>query len=178
MKKIIPIMLALIILYAFTNAKTKEEYYVIPDSAIRFRILANSNSPYDQYIKQKVKESIEKELLILTKQDNSIEEARITIQSNLNNYEKVIKKTFKDEKYKKDFTINFGKNYFPEKEYHGVIYKEGYYESLLITIGEGKGDNWWCIMFPPLCTLEVDKEAEVEYKFFVKEIIDKYLFKK
>ena len=74
------------------------------------------------------------------------------------------------------YKVNFGYNYFPQKKYKGVVYEEGMYESLVITIGEGKGDNWWCVLFPPLCMMESNDEniEEVEYKSFIKEIIDKY----
>ena len=48
-------------------------------------------------------------------------------------------------------------------------------ESLLITLGEGKGDNWWCVLFPPLCLVEAEESSEVEYKFFIQELIEKYL---
>ena len=61
------------------------------------------------------------------------------------------------------------------KDYVGVKYPEGEYESLVITLGEGKGDNWWCVLFPPLCLVEAEEHTDVEYKFFVKEIIDKYM---
>ena len=57
-----------------------------------------------------------------------------------------------------------------------IKYKEGNYESLVVTLGDGSGDNFWCVLFPPLCLLEAeDTNNEVEYKFFVKELIDKYL---
>ena len=69
--------------------------------------------------------------------------------------------------------------YFPKKKYKGITYKEGNYESLVITLGEGAGDNFWCVLFPPLCLIEADETSNdnVEYKFFVKELIDKYLKK-
>ena len=72
--------------------------------------------------------------------------------------------------------MNYGINYFPEKKYKGVIYEEGYYESLVITLGKGNGENWWCVLFPPLCLMEGEDNNtdEVEYKSFVKEMIDKY----
>lgn len=68
----------------------------------------------------------------------------------------------------------FGFNYFPSKKYKGITYKDGYYESLVVTLGEGKGDNWWCVLFPPLCLLEAEESTDVEYKSYVKELIDKY----
>ena len=58
-----------------------------------------------------------------------------------------------------------------------MTYKEGNYESLVITLGEGMGKNWWCVLFPPICLLEAEEDqesSEVEYKFFLQELIDKY----
>ena len=69
-------------------------------------------------------------------------------------------------------------NYFPEKVYKGVKYEEGEYESFVVTLGNGMGKNWWCVLFPPLCLLEAEETeetTEVEYKFFISELIDKYL---
>ena len=82
---------------------------------------------------------------------------------------------FLEEDYDKDFVVHFGDNYFPEKEYKGVHYEEGDYESLVVTIGEGKGDNWWCVLFPPLCLLEAEENEtdDVEYQFFVMKMLDK-----
>ena len=79
-------------------------------------------------------------------------------------------------KYDTEYKINYGLNYFPEKNYKGVTYKEGNYESLVVKLGEGKGENFWCVLFPPLCLLEAEEsdKEEVEYKSFIKEIIDKY----
>ena len=76
--------------------------------------------------------------------------------------------------YNLPYSINFGLNYFPEKEYKGIVYEEGYYESLLITLGEGKGNNWWCVLFPPLCLLEAEENTEVEYTSLVGELLEKY----
>ena len=77
---------------------------------------------------------------------------------------------------KDNYDINYGENYFPEKEYKGVSYEEGNYESLVITLGDGLGDNFWCVLFPPLCLLEAEENDtnKIEYTSFIKEIIDKY----
>ena len=75
-----------------------------------------------------------------------------------------------------NYSINFGKNYFPEKVYYDVTYPAGEYESLVITLGDGLGENWWCVLFPPLCLLEAEEKNidKVEYKLFAKEIIEKF----
>jgi stage II sporulation protein R len=66
---------------------------------------------------------------------------------------------------------------FQKKTYKGVTYEEGYYESLVITLGSGMGDNWWCLMYPPLCLMESESEnlSNANYQLFVKNIFAKYL---
>lgn len=147
----------------------------IPDEAIRLRVVANSDSSFDQNIKLKVKNEVEKELYNLLKDTEGIDEARYVIENNLLYIDKKVNDLLIKEKYTLGYKINFGYNYFPEKEFNGVTYKEGMYESLLVTLGEGKGENWWCVLFPPLCLLEAEESDKVEYKFFVKELIEKYL---
>lgn len=175
MKKIIIILLALIsIVFTYNNFK-KEENVKIPDAAIRFRVLANSNSPRDQKIKQDVRDKMQKELYDLLKNAKSINEARVLINDKITYFNDLVGDVVKDEDY--SYTIDYGMHEFPEKEYKGVTYDAGYYEALLVTLGDGKGDNWWCVLFPPLCLIEAEEETDsskVEYKSFIKEIIEKY----
>lgn len=175
MKKIILIILAMLTLYAFYN-KTKEKDSVrIPDSAIRFRVLANSNSPRDQKIKEEVRDKMQKELYSLLENSKSTKQARNLINENMDNFNSILSDEMKDKEY--SYTIDYGMHEFPKKTYKGITYEAGEYESLLVTLGEGKGDNWWCVLFPPLCLLEAEESAdtsEVEYKSFIKEIIEKY----
>lgn len=144
---------------------------MIPKDAIRIRIIANSNNYIDIKEKIKIKKNVEKELYLLLKNVKNVNEAKTIIQNKLEDLNIII-----DETTNLEHEIKFGKNYFPKKQYKGVIYDEGLYDSLVITIGEAQGDNWWCILFPPLCLLEDNENTkDVEYRFFVKEIIDKYL---
>ncbi len=147
---------------------------IIPDEAIRIRVIANSNSEYDQEIKNKVKVTVEYDMYNLLKNTTDLEEARELIKNNLSNVEKNIDTLLQKEKYELPFDINFGLNYFPKKEFKGIIYDEGYYESVVVTLGEGLGDNWWCVLFPPLCMIEAEESTEVEYTTMVEEIINKY----
>ena len=172
MKKIIILGLSVIsILILITNVKRDE--IVIPDEAIRLRVIANSDTPYDQSIKVKVKNYMEENISILLKDENNIEDARTIIKGNIVNFETGINNLLEKEKYDLGFTINYGYNYFPEKEYKGITYKSGEYESVVVKLGEGNGCNWWCVLFPPLCLLEAEESDEVEYKFFVQELLDK-----
>lgn len=175
MKKFIIILLACLSLYMFFSKTNNQEDVRIPDSAIRFRVLANSNSPRDQKIKQDVKDKMQKELYTLLENTKSTKEARNLIQGNMDNFNKILQKEMADKEY--SYTIDYGMHEFPEKTYKGITYEAGEYESLLVTLGEGKGDNWWCVLFPPLCLLEAEETTntnEVEYKSFIKELIEKY----
>lgn len=145
---------------------------LIPDEAIRIRVIANSNSEDDQKIKIRVKEILEQKMYEMLKDKTKINEIRKEITNNISNIENEVSKILKDKQY--GFTVNYGYNYFPQKEFKGITYKEGYYESLVITLGEGKGDNWWCVLFPPLCMIEKTNSTEVEYTTLVKTIVDKY----
>ena len=166
MKKIIPILFVFFLIYGYAN---KEEI-LIPTDAIRFRVIANSNEEIDQEVKMKVKEAIEQEVNKLMLKAKNSEEAKKLINENMEHIQQIVNQ------YTTDNKISFGVNYFPEKEYHGVTYPSGEYESLVITLGNGVGNNWWCVMFPPLCLLEAKNENtdDINYKFYVQEIIEKY----
>lgn len=173
MKKIIGILLVVICLYQFVDVKADK--FVIPDEAIRMRVVANSDSKYDQDVKKEVSKELQKSMYHLLKNTKGIASARKVIQNNIPTLESSVKTTLKRLDYDLGYEINYGMNYFPNKEFHGINYEEGYYESVLVTLGEGKGQNWWCVLFPPLCLMEAEESDEVEYKLFFKEIIDKYL---
>lgn len=176
MKKLILLLLAGLTLIGVIN-NYKEDYYIIPDQSIRIRIIPNSNSLKDQYLKKQVKTNLEKELQNNLKNTETIENTRKIIKNNLDNYNKKVKEVLKNENTSQKFTIDYGYHHFPEKTYKGVKYEEGEYESLLVTLGKGQGDNWWCVLFPPICSLEEDEQSNenIEYSFFIKEMFDKYI---
>ena len=148
-----------------------EDIIIIPNNSLRFRVIANSNSLEDYKTKEKVKEALELELTQMLSSAKSLIETKEIINENLANLDNIIKSTL--ETKETDYNISFGINYFPKKIYKGVIYEAGDYDSLVITIGEGQGENWWCVLFPPLCLLESNEEtSNVEYQFYISRIID------
>ena len=164
-----------IFIYIRVNADVDMSEIVIPDAAIRVRVIANSNSIRDQSMKMKVKEYIENTISRQLVSVSNVEEARDIIHEEISNLEIGIQDIFNKNDYLVSYVVHFGDNFFPEKEYKGVYYEAGAYESLVVTIGEGRGDNWWCVLFPPLCLLEADESqsSDVEYQFFVQKMIDK-----
>ena len=164
MKKIIIILFISMVFLVGFNEK---ENILIPKDAIRFRIIANSDSLNDQNIKLSIKNDVEKELYNIISNASSIDEARRIITNNIDKVDDILKK------YNIEYDINYGNNYFPTKTYKGIKYKEGNYESLVITLGKGLGHNWWCVLFPPLCLIDNDLDNK-EYGLYVNELINKY----
>ena len=166
MKKIIIFLFVITIISSYFN----NDKVIIPNESIRFRIIASSNDLKDQEQKNNVKLAIEPILEDILSSSNDINTSRININKSIPLMEKQINIITNN------YSINYGNNYFPKKVYQDVEYPEGNYESLVITLGDGLGDNWWCVLFPPLCLLEAQEEniKDINYTFYIKEIIDKY----
>ncbi len=165
MKNILFILLFIFLLVGISNVVTENE--LIPEDAIRIRVIAASDKKEDQELKIKIKNEVEKYLYEQLSNVDNINDAHIVIKNSLVNIDKIVKK------YTDDFNINYGLNYFPEKEFKGIKYKDGEYQSLVITIGNGLGNNWWCVLFPPLCMIEEDT-TDVEYRSFIVDTLNKY----
>lgn len=171
-RKLILIILTIVTIYVVYN-NVKAEEIVIPNTAIRLRVIPNSNNLLDQEMKAKVKEYLETNLYKNFVNVDDIDEARTMINNNIPKIEEDITSIFNENNYDMNFKVKYGNNYFPKKEYKGITYEEGYYESLVVEIGEAKGDNFWCVLFPSLCLLETEETTEVEYKLGVLELINK-----
>ena len=164
MKKILYILSIIFLLLTFLNIK---ENKTIKEDSIRFRIIANSNTIEDQNIKKLIKRELELNLFPLVANSTSPYQTKEIIYKN----QDVIKNIL--DKYNVEHTINYGTNFFPEKEYDNYIYEEGEYESLVIELGEAKGNNWWCVMYPPLCLVDSNKNEDIEYKLYIQELFEK-----
>ena len=167
LKKIIVILFVITILLCLTNNKQE---VLIPSDAIRFRIIANSNSIKDQQEKLEIKTELEPVLTSILNNSSDLYSTKNSIMNKMDNIKRVI------EKHNVEYEINYGNNYFPEKTYKGVHYPAGNYESLVITLGDGVGENWWCVLFPPLCLLEAyeDDYDEITYTTYFQEILDNF----
>ena len=162
-------------MFIYINVNASVDEIIIPEAAIRVRVIANSNSVHDQSMKMMVKEYIERSISVKLVDVSNIDEARKIISDNLDSLDMEIKNLFDDYLYDVSYSIHFGDNYFPSKDYKGVHYEDGIYESLVVTIGNGEGDNWWCVLFPPLCLLDAsdNNSSDVEYQFFVEKMLHK-----
>ena len=145
---------------------TTLDYEVIPDEAIRLRILANSDAEEDQDVKHLVRDRVSEVVSSWVEDMDDIDEVRNLIQSRLPEIEVIVRNVL--EEAGEDgggFTVDYGTNIaFPMKLYGDYLYPPGEYEAILITIGEGAGSNWWCVLFPPLCFLDFSFGTTVEAK--------------
>ena len=167
-RKIFLLILGLIIVGVYKQNETEIK---IPESSIRLRVIPNSNNLQDVNIKEQVKYYLETDIYKLLKDINNITTARTIINDNIPKIEDDIENIFQNNNYQIPFKVNFGSNYFPSKTYNGEEYEEGYYESLVIYIGEAKGDNWWCVLFPNFCLIDTTKDHE--FKSYFKELFNK-----
>jgi len=127
---------------------------VIPNEAIRLRILADSDSAKDQEIKRKVRDAVNAEITSWVEHLVSLEEARNTIREGIPELQKIAEEVVAANGSDQTVKAEFNKVKFPTKLYGQYLYPAGEYEAVLITLGEGTGSNWWCVLFPPLCFLD------------------------
>lgn len=152
------------------------DYQVIPDDAIRLRILANSDHDDDQELKHLIRDEVSAEISDWVEDMTHIDDARELIEERIPYIQEIAEKVVEQEAEGYDVDVEYGKNVtFPRKLYGSYIYPEGEYEAVLITVGEGEGSNWWCVLFPPLCFLDfsfgtsVDEDDSAEEELLAKE---------
>lgn len=133
------------------------------NSLIRIHVLANSDSQADQQLKLQVKDDVVRYLEPQLAQSHSIEESRQIIQNHLPQLEQTAKNTLQRLNSNYDVTLQYGHFDFPVKYYGGFSLPAGNYEALRILIGEGKGHNWWCVLFPPMCFTDSATSASGKY---------------
>ncbi|MCT4607124.1 MAG: stage II sporulation protein R [Marinisporobacter sp.] len=142
------------IVYGFTGDvyKNQKSY---KEQLIRFHVLANSDSPEDQALKLKVRDRIISEMNPKFDQSKSLDETREIIKKNLKSIEKIAMEEIKKNNYQYFVKATLGDFDFPTKNYGCITMPAGNYEALRVVIGKGEGANWWCVLFPPLCFIDM-----------------------
>jgi len=133
--------------------KNQESY---KEQLIRFHVLANSDSPEDQALKLKVRDRIIREMNPKFEQSRSLQETRDIIRQNLSTIEAVAGEEIALSGSSYTVKAALGESLFPTKSYGSIALPAGTYESLKVVIGKGEGANWWCVLFPPLCFIDLE----------------------
>lgn len=163
MKKMACVLVVMIVVISFCltgcNKTSMEE------DIIRIHIRANSNADIDQAVKYKVKDEIVKYITPLSKSlENKL--AMYNLLSNeLDNLEKIADKVLKKEGFAYKSNASLRKEEFPIRSYGSVTVPAGIYDSLIIELGTGKGNNWWCVAYPPLCFIGAKENGEDTFKY-------------
>ena len=127
---------------------------------IRLHVIANSDSEFDQELKLKVRDEIISTVGDLNRK-KSLSESREWLESQLDDIEKTAEAVIRENGCNYGASAELGVRWIPEKTYGDMHFPAGNYEALTVTLGKGEGENWWCVLFPPLCLITED-EAELE----------------
>ncbi len=178
-KKLILILSAFIISIAFLIhpyiKENKANENTFKDQIIRFHIKANSDREEDQALKLRIRDEILGQVGEKFHTSHSIDESREIIIENLDTIKGIAEEEIKKEGKDYEVAVSLEKDHFPTRSYGDMVFPSGEYEALKLTIGEGKGKNWWCVMFPPLCFVDIthgipkDTDEDIEKMFFEEE---------
>lgn len=123
----------------------------LSDSVFRLHIIANSDSSADQELKLKVRDKIIEYMNTLTSNSSDKKDVISIVNNHLDSFKEIALNTIKGNGYNYDVNIEIGNFHFPTKSYGDISFPAGNYNALKIEIGDAIGQNWWCVLFPPLC---------------------------
>lgn len=150
----------------------------IASECVRIHIRANSNSENDQSVKLCVRDEITNYLANSLEGCNSKTDALAKLTQEKEQLVKIANNVLHRNGYEYKASITLNNEYFPDRQYDGYDFPAGYYDALIIYLGQGVGDNWWCVAFPPLCFIPDDDSGEkIIYKSWIKEKIEQIFSK-
>ena len=151
MKKFSLLVLTICVIFLFVSLLPVHGESDIYQNVLRLHVLANSNSDEDQALKLNVRDAIIDVCRPIFEECSSKEEAVYAIQNNLNMIQNTAKKIILEQGYDYSVSLELGEEEYPTRNYESFCFPAGRYVSLRVLIGEGEGENWWCVLFPPLC---------------------------
>ncbi len=131
----------------------------IREKVLRLHVIANSDSVSDQSLKYAVRDELLKDGESIFSGSETADEAQVRISQNILFLKETAEEVIAKEGYDYTVNIDIGRTYFPTREYGKVTLPAGYYNAVRVIIGEGKGKNWWCVMFPPMCLPAARKDS-------------------
>ena len=141
----------LVSLFSYSNAVSSS----ISENVFRLHVIANSNSKEDQDLKYKVRDNLIQYMNSISKNVSTKEEAIKLANKNIDNFSNIAKNTILENGFNYNVNIEIGNFDFPTKTYGDISLPAGFYDALKVEIGEAKGKNWWCVMFPSLCFVDI-----------------------
>ena len=172
MKKIIGISLAAILIVSALLVLPIHGEEAIYDSVIRLHVLANSDSDSDQALKLKVRDAVLEKTSVLLADVKTRDEAEEILRASLEEIADVAARTVRDAGFRESVAVTLGFEEYPTRRYENLAFPAGEYLSLRVMIGEAAGQNWWCVLFPPLCLSAATEKAEAEEAFLSAGLTD------
>lgn len=123
----------------------------IASKILRFHVLANSDLEADQEVKERVRDAVGLYLKPLLEEADDLEETKQIVDENMEDIIAVAKQTLQEHGYDYSVSAQITRTDFPEKSYGMYTFPAGEYEALQIVLGEGEGQNWWCVLYPNMC---------------------------
>ena len=163
------LVLACCFLCSFVPTESDFEIY---RNTVRLHVLANSDSEHDQSVKLYVRDRVLDELRILLETAESKEDAVAVITENLEYLRLVCNETLEALGEEKTAVLTLSDEKYPTRRYENISLPAGVYQSLQIKIGEAEGQNWWCVLFPTICTSAAKTETALIKTGFTSEQID------
>ena len=160
-KRILIATFTIIGLYVLLGFLPIHSEAAIYDNVLRLHVLANSDSSEDQALKLEVRDRILEETATLFNDCKSKDEARAAVESNLDKIREIAEQTVRETGYDYSVSVSLGEEEYPTKNYEECCFPAGEYLSLRVMIGEAEGENWWCVLFPPLCIDAAGESREV-----------------
>jgi len=174
--KYLPIFLFIVLCAGVCWFNSDDKLQSVEYDYLRVHIRANSNNDVDQSVKYLVKDCIVDFVTPYLIDCDSKQKSVDTITCLLDDIESECDKVLHRNGFTYMSKARIDVEYFPTRSYDNVTLKEGLYDALIIELGSGKGDNWWCIVYPPLCFVNksVNNVQNIEYQSYLVEIIKKY----
>lgn len=142
---------------------------------LRIHIRANSNEHIDQSVKYQVKDAVVSAMLPILSGCKSKVEAEEKMQENFGIIESAANKVLAANGFSYIAKARLAREEFPARAYGSVVYDAGFYDALILELGEAKGDNWWCVVYPPLCFLQTNNANEIKYTSKIADLIKEIL---
>lgn len=144
----------------------------IESSVFRLHVIANSDSKEDQDLKYIVRDNILTYINEISKNASTKEEVIEIARNNIDTIKQIAQETVYENGYNYSVNIKIGNFAFPTKQYGDISLPAGFYDALRVEIGSASGQNWWCVMFPPLCFVDVSSGVVPEKS---KEVLQENL---
>ena len=148
---IVSVAFLLLSAYSYVNAVSNN----LADSVFRLHVIANSDSEEDQNLKYKVRDSLIGYMNTLTNDMNTKDEVIKIAGKHIQDFKDIAQNVVKENGYNYEVNVEIGNLSFPTKTYGDISFPSGFYDALKVEIGKAEGQNWWCVMFPPLCFVDV-----------------------